>query len=316
MKPKQKLNAHRPQTKLNLSLCAALISTVFNKGGLGKKWDSQRARILGVSLLIHLTLLVPVSFITTSTISEKIILKEYQEALVEEPSIDEVVETPDPQTQEQQVDPGGSSSVFNADELVQAAQIPDLVGTSFSSDFQLPLARVPSTGSGLGKAGLGVGNGVGSGVGAGRGGGTRTLGGMSITKGVLIVVLDVSGSMTEYNLSLRKQIKERFPEAIVIESNSATGTGFGSTERLDMRAADDLYDAAYLGMSGRLFVAAIYMLSDFADGSDDKATEQFLNVLQENEIKLYLCYINKKPYAKLLEYANRSGQSEKFRPDP
>lgn len=312
MKQETKLNAHRPETKLNLSFCAAFISHLFRNAGLSKNWDSQRARIIGVSLLIHLIFLIPLGLITISHAPEKFSFQEYQEVVIQESSIDELIENPDPPTSEQEINSGGSTSPFNADELMPATQIPDLIGGQFSSDFQIPFSKTPLTGSGLGKAGLGVGTDLGSGVGSGRGTDTQTLGGISITKGVMIVVLDVSGSMTEYNLNLRKQIKEKFSDAIVIESNSATGNGFGITEESDLSPANDLYDAAYRGMKGRLFVASIYMLSDFEDGSDPSATEKFIQVLREREIKLYLCYIKKKPYAKLLEYAQQHGDSEKF----
>jgi hypothetical protein len=301
------LNAHRGTYKVP----TMLLRHFFSK--------TEKFRTLTISLLIHFLILLLLSPLIMREVRDERRVQAYAEEpqVVVEQITDEIVTEPDPLPNSEVVGnssqlEGGFSSSLPLGGATQLAAMPDFISTNTLASFQLP----SSTGSALAVKGSGSkGSGGGSGSGRGDGSGMGRLGGLIVGAGGLVVVLDISGSMTEYNKSLRDQIQRKFPEASVVESASARGADYDFSPRENVFSQDDLYSATYRALVGKPLTESVYLLSDFADGEDIKATEKFIATLKERGIKLYLCYIKKKPYAKLFEYAKNTGEAEKFKLD-
>lgn len=131
--------------------------------------------------------------------------------------------------------------------------------------------------------------------------------GLSIQKNEkMIVVLDESGSMTNYIPILQKQIADSFPDSLLIPSASALGK-FDTPQTSDKFC--DLYEAAKRGLDQNAGMTAVFIMTDFEDGDVPEDTKAFVDMLQQRGIRLYIRSVGRPAYSGLEDYVNQSGGS-------
>jgi hypothetical protein len=185
------------------------------------------------------------------------------------------------------------------------------------TDFGNLSGMVDEFGNGSGFGGLGMGSGQGG-----------NIGGMNIKARRLGVVLDVSGSMNEEIMEVRKEIRRDFSRAVVVEVVGC---------RLDWSGEDPSFDpgdsqnAPPLGkhaesvngavqmLIARARVDAIFWFSDLNDAQTKAGRERLAHLLgahfgsERNPVKFYVQSVDREPSEALASLAKRSGGATKVK---
>lgn len=125
------------------------------------------------------------------------------------------------------------------------------------------------------------------------------IGGMRIRANAVLVLLDTSGSMN---------VHQARKDAALARLRSA-GISTGDQEEIG-GSASNLLGKITEALAKRPRVDAIWMVSDFYDGTDlnsDNRYEQLLRLLRQRRIKLYLSTVDSIPHEYLINAARASG---------
>lgn len=119
-----------------------------------------------------------------------------------------------------------------------------------------------------------------------------------------LVIMDVSGSMSQFDEGARDRVNTSFRNSHIQEATDCRGAVLPEDKSNE---TGDLYLQTYLACQSNSFYDCVVIFTDFEDGDDPPATDAYIHFLQDHRLKLIIFSLEKTPYGHLADYAQQSG---------